>query len=50
MPGQLGNVKVTQQGLEIVEIRPEQNLILLKGAIPGPNQGLVVICKSFKSK
>ena len=50
MPGQMGNVKVTQQGLEIVEVRPEQNLILLKGAIPGPNQGLVVICKSFKSK
>ena len=50
MPGQLGNARVTQQGLEIVEVRPEQNLVLVKGAIPGPTHGLVVLRKSFKAK
>jgi large subunit ribosomal protein L3 len=50
MPGQMGNARVTMQNLEIVEVRPEQNLILVKGAIPGANQGLVVIRKCVKSK
>ncbi len=50
MPGQMGNARVTTQNLEIVEVRPEQNLILVKGAIPGANQGLVVIRKCVKSK
>jgi large subunit ribosomal protein L3 len=50
MPGQMGNGRVTMQNLEIVEVRPEQNLILVKGAIPGANQGLVVIRKCIKSK
>ena len=50
MPGQMGNARVTQQGLEIVEVRPEQNLILIKGAIPGANHGLVVLRKTFKAK
>ena len=50
MPGQMGNARVTMQNLEIMEVRPEQNLILVKGAIPGANQGLVVIRKCVKSK
>ena len=50
MPGQMGNARVTQQGLEIVEVRPEQNLVLIKGAVPGPNHGLVMLRKSFKAK
>ncbi len=50
MPGQMGNGRVTMQNLEIVEVRPEQNLILVKGAIPGANQGLVLIRKCIKSK
>ncbi len=50
MPGQMGNARVTLQNLEIVEVRPEQNLILVKGAIPGANQGLVLIRKCIKSK
>ena len=50
MPGQMGNGRVTLQNLEIVEVRPEQNLILVKGAIPGANQGLVLIRKCIKSK
>jgi large subunit ribosomal protein L3 len=50
MPGQMGNAQVTLQNLEIVEVRPEQNIILVKGAIPGANQGLVLIRKCIKSK
>ena len=50
MPGQMGNARVTQQGLEIVEVRPEQNLVLIKGAVPGPNHGLEMLRKSFKAK
>jgi len=50
MPGQMGNARVTQQNLEIVEVRADQNLILVKGAIPGPNQGLVLIRKCVKTK
>lgn len=50
MPGQMGNARVTQQNLEIVEVRADQNLILVKGAIPGPNQGLVLIRKCVKAK
>ena len=50
MPGQMGNARVTQQGLEIVEVRAEQNLVLIKGAIPGPNHGLVMLRKTFKAK
>lgn len=50
MPGQMGNARVTLQNLEIIEVRPEQNLILVKGAIPGANQGIVLIRKCIKSK
>jgi len=49
MPGQMGNARVTQQNLEIVEVRADQNLILVKGAITGPNQGLVLIRKCVKA-
>jgi large subunit ribosomal protein L3 len=49
MPGQMGSERVTQQNLEIVEVRADQNLILVKGAIPGPNQGLVMIRKCVKA-
>jgi large subunit ribosomal protein L3 len=50
MAGQMGNARVTTQGLQIVEVRPELNLILVKGAIPGPKNGLVVIQKGQKAK
>ena len=49
MPGQMGSTRVTQQNLEIVEVRADQNLVLVKGAIPGPNQGLVLIRKCVKA-
>lgn len=50
MAGQMGNARVTTQNLQIVEIRAEQNLILVKGAIPGPVNALVMIRKGIKVK
>jgi large subunit ribosomal protein L3 len=50
MAGQMGNERVTIQNLQVVEVRPEANLILVKGAIPGPKNALVVIRKGIKSK
>ncbi|MBN1956665.1 MAG: 50S ribosomal protein L3 [Desulfuromonadales bacterium] len=49
MPGQLGNVRVTTQNLIVVEVRPEQNLVLVRGAVPGPKNGLVEIRKGIKA-
>lgn len=48
MPGQLGNEKVTVQNLEIVKIDAENNLIAIKGAIPGPKNGTVTIVDCVK--
>jgi large subunit ribosomal protein L3 len=45
MPGQMGNARVTQKNLEVVDVRPEENLLIVKGAVPGPQQGLVFIQK-----
>ena len=49
MSGHLGAEKVTVQNLEIVMIDPENNLVAIKGAIPGPNKGIVVIKDSVKA-
>lgn len=45
MPGRTGHNKVTIKNLKIVKIIPEKNLILIKGAVPGSLQGVVVIKK-----
>ncbi|MDM8552658.1 50S ribosomal protein L3 [Desulfobacterales bacterium HSG2] len=45
MPGQYGSTKKTVQNLEIVDIRPEENLIMLKGAVPGSKSGVVALYK-----
>jgi len=50
MAGHLGTEKVTVQNLEIVKVDVENNLIAIKGAIPGPKNGIVVIADSVKSK
>ena len=49
MPGQMGNEKVTVQNLEVVKIDVENNLIALKGAVPGPKGGIVSIIDSVKA-
>ena len=46
MPGQYGNKKATTKNLTVIDIRPEENLILVKGAVPGHKNGLVVLKKS----
>lgn len=45
MAGQWGNERVTEQGLTIVEVRQEEGVILVKGAVPGPKNGLVFVRK-----
>jgi large subunit ribosomal protein L3 len=42
-PGQMGNKRVTQKGLEIVRLDPKQNLMLLRGSVPGPRNGFVEV-------
>ncbi|MDO5520726.1 MAG: 50S ribosomal protein L3 [bacterium] len=49
MPGQMGAVKVTIQNLEIVRVDLENNLILVKGAVPGPKKSVVVLKESVKA-
>jgi large subunit ribosomal protein L3 len=43
LPGQMGNVRVTQTGLTVVATDPDKNLVLVKGAVPGSKGSLVVI-------
>ncbi len=50
MAGHLGSEKVTVQNLDIVKVDVENNLIAIKGAIPGPKNGIVVIADSVKTK
>ena len=50
MPGQMGSKRVTTQNLKIMQVRPEENLILVKGSVPGANGGIVVIKEALKKK
>jgi large subunit ribosomal protein L3 len=45
LPGRMGGVNLTIKNLEVVGVDPEQNVLLLRGAVPGPPNGLVVIKK-----
>ena len=45
MPGHMGNVRQTTSNLEVVAVRADENLILIKGAVPGPKNGLVLVRK-----
>ena len=49
MPGQMGNVRATVQNLEVVRVDADKNLILIKGAVPGPKKSLVMIKDSVKA-
>ena len=48
MPGQMGHKRVTVQNLEIVRVDAENNLLLVKGAVPGPRKSLVTIKETVK--
>lgn len=49
MAGHMGSKTITTVGLEVIEVRGDDNLLLIKGAVPGPNGGLVVV-KDSKRK
>ena len=42
-PGQMGNKRVTQKGLEVVQVDADNNLLLVRGAVPGPRNGVVEV-------
>ncbi len=48
MPGHMGSEQVTVQNLDIVKVDAEKNLIAIKGAVPGPNGGLIVVKSAVK--
>ncbi len=49
MPGQMGNRKITIQNLEVVRVDAENNLLLVKGSVPGPKKCLVTIKEAVKA-
>ena len=49
MPGHMGGKKVTTQNLEVVRVDAEKNLLLVKGAVPGPKKSLVTIREAVKA-
>ena len=50
MAGHMGNARVTVQNLEVVRVDIERSLLLVKGSVPGPNKGLVMIRKAIKGQ
>ncbi len=50
LPGQMGNSQVTVQGLEIAMVDTEQNLLLVKGSVPGGKNSIVIIKESVKKR
>ena len=48
MPGHMGNVRRTVQNLKVVRVMAEDNVLLVRGASPGPNGGMVIIKKAIK--
>ena len=49
MPGHMGSVQVTVQNLEVVKIDVDNDVILVRGAVPGPKKSLVVLTESVKA-
>ena len=50
MPGHMGNIRITQQNVKVVEVRGEDNVLLVRGAVPGPTGGVVMVRKALKKK
>ncbi|MBI5190786.1 MAG: 50S ribosomal protein L3 [Nitrospirae bacterium] len=46
LPGHMGDARVTVKGLEVVDVRPQENVILVKGAVPGSPSGIVILNKA----
>jgi large subunit ribosomal protein L3 len=49
LPGHMGNVNTTVLNLKVAKVMPEKNIILIKGGVPGPNKGFVVIRNAVKA-
>ncbi len=50
MAGHMGHERVTVQNLEVVRVDPERNLLFVKGAVPGPRRGLLVVRHAVKAR
>ena len=50
MPGHMGAVQVTIQNLEVVRVDAEKNLLLVKGAVPGPKKSLITVKETTKAE
>jgi large subunit ribosomal protein L3 len=50
MPGRMGGDRVTVQNLQVVLADPERNLLLVRGAVPGARNGLLIIQRAVKSR
>jgi len=48
MPGHMGCDRITTRGLEVIDVRPDDNLIFIKGAVPGGENGLITLIKTKK--
>jgi large subunit ribosomal protein L3 len=48
MPGHMGYVRVTTQNLKVIQVRGEDGILLVRGAIPGPNGGMLIVRKALK--
>ncbi len=48
LPGRMGGERVTVQNLRVVKVDPNKNLLLIKGAVPGPRNGLLIVKNSIK--
>ena len=48
MPGHMGNLNITVQNMRVVQVRPDDNVILVEGAVPGPTGALVVVKRAIK--
>ena len=49
MPGHMGHVKATVQNLEVVKVDADNNLILVKGSVPGSKKSLITLKESVKA-
>ena len=49
MPGRMGGDRMTMLNLPVVRVLPEQNLVLIRGAVPGANGSIVMVRKSVKT-
>ena len=48
MPGHMGNRRITLQNLKLIKIRPDDNVILVRGAVMGPTGGIILVRKAIK--